>query len=326
MSSRNLLIIILLAVVLVPPLGSFVSQILWRSTDQLQAEINETVAALEEASNTLEDARMARNQLKPLLEGCFPEPESTAAAFFQKWIYENATAAGLRDTVAAVGALKRDSDEALCGTISAQIVSIGTLAQMSLLLQTLAEDCVTQRVSALEITPLEDGSSLAKFDYQLEALTTLNGSGVSLPSVAATLKRLPDEQSRNFLQPLFPHVLPAPPVPTPVLVKPVVTTPVVSVPPPRPAIIPSPLIFVGTIISGPEAEAIFFDPEKGGPKTVVVGDELHSKDFKAKIMAVTNKSVMLRMSAGVTEIQLSQSLSTIPELLWKPGIGLPDGG
>lgn len=103
MSSRNLLIVILLTVVLIPPFCSFASQILWRSANQLQAEIDETVAALEEASNTLEDARMARNQLKPLLEGCFPEPESTAAAFFQKWIYENATAAGLRDTVAAAG-------------------------------------------------------------------------------------------------------------------------------------------------------------------------------------------------------------------------------
>jgi hypothetical protein len=270
---------------------------------------------------------MARNDLKPVLERCLPEPESTAAALFQKWIYESATAAGLRDTVATVGELERESDEALCGTIAADIVSTGTLSEMSVLLHTIAEDSVNQRVRDLEIIPLEDGSGLAKFEYRVEALTTLKGSGAALPSVAATLNRLPEEQSRNFLQPLFPNVLPAPPAPpAPVVVQATTPPPAAPVPAPRPPIAPSPLVLVGTIMSGAEVEAMFFDPEGGATRTVVVGDELQSKDFKAKIMAITNNSVMLRMSAGITEIRLSQALSSIPQLLWNPELVAPAGG
>jgi hypothetical protein len=270
---------------------------------------------------------MARNDLKPVLERCLPEPESTAAALFQKWIYESATAAGLRDTVATVGELERESDEALCGTIAADIVSIGTLSEMSVLLHTIAEDSVNQRVRDLEIKPLEDGSGLAKFEYRVEALTTMKGSGAALPSVAATLNRLPEEQSRNFLQPLFPNVFPAPPAPpAPVVVQATTPPPAAPVPAPRPAIAPSPLVLVGTIMSGAEVEAMFFDPEGGATRTVVVGDELQSKDFKAKIMAITNNSVMLRMSAGITEIRLSQALSSIPQLLWNPELIVPAGG
>jgi hypothetical protein len=246
---------------------------------------------------------------------------------FQKWIYESATAAGLRDTVAAVGELERESDEALCGTIAADIVSTGTLSEMSVLLHTIAEDSVNQRVRDLEITPLEDGSGLAKFEYRVEALTTLKGSGAALPSVAVTLNRLPEEQSRNFLQPLFPNVLPAPPAPpAPVVVQAITPPPAAPVPAPRPPIAPSPLVLVGTIMSGSEVEAMFFDPEGGATKTLVVGDELQSKDFNAKIMAITNNSVMLRMSAGITEIRLSQALSSIPQLLWNPELVVPAGG
>jgi hypothetical protein len=306
---------------------SFVSSIFWKSTEELQAEIDETLADIEDASNTLDEARMARNDLKPVLERCLPEPESTAAALFQKWIYESATAAGLRDTVATVGELERESDEALCGTIAADIVSIGTLSEMSVLLHTIAEDSVNQRVRDLEITPLEDGSGLAKFEYRVEALTTMKGSGAALPSVAATLNRLPEEQSRNFLQPLFPNVFPAPPAPpAPVVVQPTTPPPAAPVPAPRPPIAPSPLVLVGTVMSGSEVEAMFFDPEGGATRTVVVGDELQSKDFKAKIMAITNNSVMLRMSAGITELRLSQALSSIPQLLWNPELVVPAGG
>ena len=327
MSSKKLLTIILLAVVLARPMWSFVSSIFWKSTEELQAEIDETLADIEDASNTLDEARMARNDLKPVLERCLPEPESTAAALFQKWIYESATAAGLRDTVATVGELERDSDEALCGTIAADIVSIGTLSEMSVLLHTIAEDSVNQRVRDLEITPLEDGSGLAKFEYRVEALTTMKGSGAALPSVAATLNRLPEEQSRNFLQPLFPNVFPAPPAPpAPVVVQATTPPPVAPVPAPRPPIAPSPLVLVGTVMSGSEVEAMFFDPEGGATRTVVVGDELQSKDFKAKIMAITHNSVMLRMSAGITELRLSQALSSIPQLLWNPELVVPAGG
>jgi hypothetical protein len=327
MSSKKLLTIILLAVVLARPMWSFVSSIFWKSTEELQAEIDETLADIEDASNTLDEARMARNDLKPVLERCLPEPESTAAALFQKWIYESATAAGLRDTVATVGELERESDEALCGTIAADIVSIGTLSEMSVLLHTIAEDSVNQRVRDLEIKPLEDGSGLAKFEYRVEALTTMKGSGAALPSVAATLNRLPEEQSRNFLQPLFPNVFPAPPAPpAPVVVQATTPPPAAPVPAPRPAIAPSPLVLVGTIMSGAEVEAMFFDPEGGATRTVVVGDELQSKDFKAKIMAITNNSVMLRMSAGITELRLSQALSSIPQLLWNPELVVPAGG
>ena len=326
MSSKKLLTIILLAVVLARPMWSFVSSIFWKSTEELQAEIDETLADIEDASNTLDEARMARNDLKPVLERCLPEPESTAAALFQKWIYESATAAGLRDTVATVGELERESDEALCGTIAADIVSIGTLSEMSVLLHTIAEESVNQRVRDLEITPMEDGSGLAKFEYRIEALTTLKGSGAALPSVAATLNRLPEEQSRNFLQPLFPNVLPAPPLAAPVVVQATTPPPVAPVPAARPAIAPSPLVLVGTIVSGSEVEAMFFDPEGGATRTVVVGDELQSKGFKAKILAITNNSVMLRMSAGITEIRLSQALSSIPQLLWNPELVVPAGG
>ena len=327
MSSKKLLTIILLAVVLARPIWSLTSGIFWKSTEELQAEIDETLAEIEDASNTLDEARMARNDLKPVLERCLPEPESTAAALFQKWIYESATAAGLRDTVATVGELERESDEALCGTIAADIVSTGTLSEMSVLLHTIAEDSVNQRVRDLEIIPLEDGSGLAKFEYRVEALTTMKGSGAALPSVAATLNRLPEEQSRNFLQPLFPNVLPAPPAPpAPVVVQATTPPPAAPVPAPRPPIAPSPLVLVGTIMSGAEVEAMFFDPEGGATRTVVVGDELQSKDFKAKIMAITNNSVMLRMSAGITEIRLSQALSSIPQLLWNPELVAPAGG
>lgn len=327
MSSKKLLMTILLAVVLARPMWSFTSGIFWKSTEELQTEIDETLAEIEDASNTLVEARMARNDLKPVLERCLPEPESTAAALFQKWIYESATAAGLRDTVAAVGELERESDEALCGTIAADIVSTGTLSEMSVLLHTIAEDSVNQRVRDLEITPLEDGSGLAKFEYRVEALTTLKGSGAALPSVAVTLNRLPEEQSRNFLQPLFPNVLPAPPAPpAPVVVQATTPPPVAPVPAPRPPIAPSPLVLVGTMMSGSEVEAMFFDPEGGATKTLVVGDELQSKDFKAKVMAITNNSVMLRMSAGITEIRLSQALSSIPQLLWNPELVVPAGG
>ena len=327
MSSKKLLMTILLAVVLARPMWSFTSGIFWKSTEELQTEIDETLAEIEDASNTLDEARMARNDLKPVLERCLPEPESTAAALFQKWIYESATAAGLRDTVAAVGELERESDEALCGTIAADIVSTGTLSEMSVLLHTIAEDSVNQRVRDLEITPLEDGSGLAKFEYRVEALTTLKGSGAALPSVAVTLNRLPEEQSRNFLQPLFPNVLPAPPAPpAPVVVQATTPPPAAPVPAPRPPIAPSPLVLVGTIMSGSEVEAMFFDPEGGATKTLVVGDELQSKDFNAKIMAITNNSVMLRMSAGITEIRLSQALSSIPQLLWNPELVVPAGG
>jgi hypothetical protein len=79
-------------------------------------------------------------------------------------------------------------------------------------------------------------------------------------------------------------------------------------------------------MSGSEVEAMFFDPEGGATRTVVVGDELQSKDFKAKIMAITNNSVMLRMSAGITELRLSQALSSIPQLLWNPELVVPAGG
>jgi hypothetical protein len=327
MSSKKLLMTILLAVVLARPMWSFTSGIFWKSTEELQTEIDETLAEIEDASNTLVEARMARNDLKPVLERCLPEPESTAAALFQKWIYESATAAGLRDTVAAVGELERESDEALCGTIAADIVSTGTLSEMSVLLHTIAEDSVNQRVRDLEIIPLEDGSGLAKFEYRVEALTTLKGSGAALPSVAVTLNRLPEEQSRNFLQPLFPNVLPAPPAPpAPVVVQATTPPPAAPVPAPRPPIAPSPLVLVGTIMSGSEVEAMFFDPEGGATKTLVVGDELQSKDFNAKIMAITNNSVMLRMSAGITEIRLSQALSSIPQLLWNPELVVPAGG
>jgi hypothetical protein len=327
MSSKKLLTIILLAVVLARPMWSFTSGIFWKSTEELQAEIDEILAEIEDASNTLDEARMARNDLKPVLERCLPEPESTAAALFQKWIYESATAAGLRDTVATVGELEREGDEALCGTIAADIVSTGTLSEMSVLLHTIAEDSVNQRVRDLEITPLEDGSGLAKFEYRVEALTTLKGSGAALPSVAATLNRLPEEQSRNFLQPLFPNVLPAPPAPpAPVAVQATTPPPAAPVAAPRPPIAPSPLVLVGTVMSGSEVEALFFDPEGGATRTVVVGDELQSKDFKAKIMAITNNSVMLRMSAGITEIRLSQALSSIPQLLWNPELVVPAGG
>ena len=327
MSSKKLLMSILLAVVLARPMWSFTSGIFWKSTEELQTEIDETLAEIEDASNTLVEARMARNDLKPVLERCLPEPESTAAALFQKWIYESATAAGLRDTVAAVGELERESDEALCGTIAADIVSTGTLSEMSVLLHTIAEDSVNQRVRDLEIIPLEDGSGLAKFEYRVEALTTLKGSGAALPSVAVTLNRLPEEQSRNFLQPLFPNVLPAPPAPpAPVVVQATTPPPAAPVPAPRPPIAPSPLVLVGTIMSGSEVEAMFFDPEGGDTKTLVVGDELQSKDFNAKIMAITNNSVMLRMSAGITEIRLSQALSSIPQLLWNPELVVPAGG
>lgn len=327
MSSKKLLTIILLAVVLARPIWSITSGIFWKSTEELQAEIEETLAEIEDASNTLDEARMARNDLKPVLERCLPEPESTAAALFQKWIYESATAAGLRDTVATVGELERESDEALCGTIAADIVSTGTLSEMSVLLHTIAEDSVNQRVRDLEIIPLEDGSGLAKFEYRVEALTTLKGSGAALPSVAATLNRLPEELSRNFLQPLFPNVLPAPPAPpAPVVVQATTPPPAAPVAPPRPPIAPSPLVLVGTVMSGSEVEAMFFDPEGGATRTVVVGDELQSKDFKAKIMAITNNSVMLRMSAGITEIRLSQALSSIPQLLWNPELVIPAGG
>ena len=327
MSSKKLLMSILLAVVLARPMWSFTSGIFWKSTEELQTEIDETLAEIEDASNTLVEARMARNNLKPVLERCLPEPESTAAALFQKWIYESATAAGLRDTVAAVGELERESDEALCGTIAADIVSTGTLSEMSVLLHTIAEDSVNQRVRDLEIIPLEDGSGLAKFEYRVEALTTLKGSGAALPSVAVTLNRLPEEQSRNFLQPLFPNVLPAPPAPpAPVVVQATTPPPAAPVPAPRPPIAPSPLVLVGTVMSGSEVEAMFFDPEGGATKTLVVGDELQSKDFNAKIMAITNNSVMLRMSAGITEIRLSQALSSIPQLLWNPELVVPAGG
>lgn len=327
MSSKKLLTIILLAVVLARPIWSITSGIFWKSTEELQAEIEETLAEIEDASNTLDEARMARNDLKPVLERCLPEPESTAAALFQKWIYESATAAGLRDTVATVGELERESDEALCGTIAADIVSTGTLSEMSVLLHTIAEDSVNQRVRDLEIIPLEDGSGLAKFEYRVEALTTLKGSGAALPSVAATLNRLPEDLSRNFLQPLFPNVLPAPPAPpAPVVVQATTPPPAAPVAPPRPPIAPSPLVLVGTVMSGSEVEAMFFDPEGGATRTVVVGDELQSKDFKAKIMAITNNSVMLRMSAGITEIRLSQALSSIPQLLWNPELVIPAGG
>jgi hypothetical protein len=328
MSSKKLLVTILLAVVLARPMWSLTSGIFWKSTEELQAEIDETLADIEDASDTLDEARMARNDLKPVLERCLPEPESTAAALFQKWIYESATAAGLRDTVATVGELERDSDEALCGTIAADIVSTGTLSEMSVLLHTIAEDSVNQRVRDLEITPLEDGSGLAKFEYRVEALTTLKGSGAALPSVAATLNRLPEEQSRNFLQPLFPNVFPAPPAPAPVVVQATTPPPVAPAPVPvsRPRIAPSPLVLVGTVMSGSEVEAMFFDPEGGATKTVVVGDEIQSKDFKARIMAITNNSVMLRMSAGITEIRLSQALSSIPQLLWNPELIVPAGG
>lgn len=327
MSSRKILITILLAVVFVRPLWLIASGVLWKSTEDLQAEIDETRAEIEDVSNTLDEARMARNDLKPVLERCLPEPESTAAALFQKWIYESATEAGLRDTVAIVGELERESDEALCGTIAADIVSTGTLSEMSVLLHTIAEDSVNQRVSDLEITPLEDGSGLAKFEYRIEALTSLKGSGAALPSVAATLNRLPEEQSRNFLQSLFPNVLPAPPAPAaPVVVQATTPPPIAPVPAARLAIAPSPLVLVGTIMSGSEVEAMFFDPEGGATKTVVVGDEIQSKDFKARIMAITNNSVMLRMSAGITELRLSQALSSIPQLLWNPELVVPAGG
>jgi len=229
--------------------------------------------------------------------------------------------------VATVGELERESDEALCGTIAADIVSTGTLSEMSVLLHTIAEDSVNQRVRDLEIIPLEDGSGLAKFEYRVEALTTMKGSGAALPSVAATLNRLPEELSRNFLQPLFPNVLPAPPAPpAPVVVQATTPPPAAPVAPPRPPIAPSPLVLVGTVMSGSEVEAMFFDPEGGATRTVVVGDELQSKDFKAKIMAITNNSVMLRMSAGITEIRLSQALSSIPQLLWNPELVIPAGG
>ena len=105
MSSKKILITILLAVIFARPLWSIASGVLWKSTEDLQAEIDETLAEIEDVSNTLDEARMARNDLKPVLERCLPEPESTATALFQKWIYESATAAGLRDTVATVGEL-----------------------------------------------------------------------------------------------------------------------------------------------------------------------------------------------------------------------------
>lgn len=327
MSSKKLLITILLTVVLARPMWSFASGIFWKSTEELQAGIDETLAEIEDASNIIDEARMARNDLKPVLERCLPEPESTAATLFQKWIYESATAAGLRDTVARVGELERESDEALCGTIAADIVSTGTLSEMSVLLHTIAEDSVNQRVQDLEITPLEDGSGLAKFEYRVETLTTMKGSGAVLPSVAATLNRLPEEQSRNFLQPLFPNVLPAPPAPpAPVMVQATTPPPAAPVPASRPPIAPSPLVLVGTIMSGSEVKAMFFDPQGGATRTVVVGDELQSRDFNAKIMAITNNSVMLRMSAGITEIRLSQALSSIPQLLWNPVLVLSAGG
>ena len=71
---------------------------------------------------------------------------------------------------------------------------------------------------------------------------------------------------------------------------------------------------------------MFFDPQWGATRTVVVGDELQSRDFNAKIMAITNNSVMLRMSAVITEIRLSQALSSIPQLLWNPVLVLSAGG
>ena len=105
---------------------------------------------------------------------------------------------------------------------------------------------------------------------------------------------------------------PSPPQP----VKPTVKPPRKAPPPPPPS--PPALVLIGTLKEKNSGHALFYDQSRRKSIVVKQGESFKANKFEAKMLLVKHRSVFLKMQGGTQEIQLSQSLKTIPKKVWLP--------
>jgi|GEM_PF-3029969 len=98
--------------------------------------------------------------------------------------------------------------------------------------------------------------------------------------------------------------------------KPTVQPPRKAPPPPPPS--PPAFVLIGTMKEKNSGHALFYDQSKHKSIVVKQGDKFKANKFEAKMLLVKHRSVFLKMRGGTQEIQLSQSLKTIPKQVWLP--------
>lgn len=99
-------------------------------------------------------------------------------------------------------------------------------------------------------------------------------------------------------------------------VKPTARPPRKAAPPPPPT--PPAFVLIGTLKEKNSGQALFYDQSKRKSIVVRQGEKFKADKFEAKMLLVKHRSVFLKMRGGTQEIQLSQSLKTIPKTVWLP--------
>lgn len=320
MNAKKRLIILLAAVLFVPQVWKFVRQLLWSSNETLQAEVNAARDTLDELSADLDSAMEARAFVRTGAAAYLPLETSVATTILQKWVYDRLQTAGLNQSSVTFGDPEpfEESTQLLTASLTGEAPLGGLVQFMGALLKSPSG----LRCSELELSAEDASSDTLKFDLRIEGLGTEAGTATELPSVAGMMAQSPeagasaDPASKIFAFARPKVVVSEAPPPVPVEKPPAAPAPVVV-----PAT-PSQLVFVGTIVSAEREEAIFHNPTDGSTRTLQVGEEIVDNGFSARILAVSGTRVMLRMAAGLTEVQLSESLADIPAILWNPASAL----
>lgn len=315
MNSRKRLIMLLMAVLLLPQGWKLLRQILWAAQEELQAEVESARDTLEDLSDRLDAAMEARATVRHSSARYLPGETSAATAALQKWVYDGLQVAGLERSSVTFGDPEPfgEDSQLLSATLNGQ----APISELTPFLGAILRSPSGLRCSQLEFSVDDRTSESLKFEVRIEGLGTAAGTASELPSVTSSTD--PDHNG-TFNDPASRIFFCARPVPV------VVETPapVVAEKPPEPQtpvvppVIPSQLVFVGTVVSSEREEAIFFNPPDGSTRTLRVGEEIVDNGFSARILAVSGTRVMLRMNAGLTEVQLSESLADIPAILWNP--------
>ena len=320
MNSRKYLFLLLAAVLVMPQVWKLARQILWQSTEELQSEIDSAQDLVIDLTAELDEAMAAQVVVQAASPMFFPSETSAATTSLQKWVYDCLQAVELEQSTVTFG--DAESGEGSTQLMTATLSGEAPLQKLNPLLISLLRGPSGIRCSQIELASDTPKSGLLRFEIRIEALAIESGSASQLPQVTQILQELASGTSKTPTGVIFASVK-VPEVKAAVQPPPVIDTPPrqkVVTPPP---VIPSQLVFVGSIVSSDKEEVIFFDPADGSTQCLKVGEEIVDNSFSARILAVSGKSVMLRMSSGLIEVQLSESLSSIPQILWNASAALP---
>lgn len=315
MKTRKRLIILLVAMILLPQGWKLVRKILWAGQDELQAEVDSARESVEELTNQLDMALEARAAVRQSSSSYLPGETSAATAALQKWVYDGLQAAGLEQSSVTFGDAEPLGESAQL--LSATLTGEAPLSELTPFLNALMRSPSGLRCSQLEFSREDHAAESLKFEVHIEGLGTSAGTASELPSIASLTDREQDEMINDPASGIFPFA-PTRPVVIETSVPVAAEKPPEPKAPPVPPVIPSQLVLVGTVISPEREEAIFYNPPDGSTRTLRVGEEIVDNGFSARILAVSGTRVMLRMNAGLTEVQLSESLADIPAILWNP--------